>query len=63
MRTIPTNTYKILMIILKKVFIIAAFIDGYIPSNIERELLSLPVKLGGIEIVIVSDITKTEYQD
>ena len=48
---------------LKKSFIIVALIDKNIPSNIERELLSLPVKLGGMEIVIFSDITKTEYQD
>ena len=42
---------------------ILAFTDGHIPSNIERELLSLPVKLRGTGIVILANIAKTERQN
>ena len=47
---------------LKKAFI-PALLDRHIPSNIERKPLSLPVKLGGMVIVIFADITQTEYQN
>ena len=46
----------------KRVFI-PALIDKHIPNNVERKLLSLPVKLGDIEIVIFTDIAKTECQN
>ena len=46
----------------EKVFI-PALIDGHIPNNVERKLLSLPVKLGGMGIVIFVDIFETEYQN
>ena len=46
----------------EKVFI-PALIDGHIPNNVERKLLSLPVKLGGMGIVMFADIAKTEYQN
>ena len=46
----------------EKVFI-PALIDGHIPNNVERKLLSLPVKLGGMGIVIFVDIFKKEYQN
>ena len=38
-------------------------IDGHIPNNLDRKLLLLPVKLGGMEIVIFTDIVKMEYQN
>ena len=38
-------------------------IDVDRPRNIERKLLLLPVKLGGVGIVIFADIAKMEYQD
>ena len=47
---------------LKKAFI-PALLDRHIPSNIERKPLSLPVKLGGMAIVIFAGITQTEYQN
>ena len=40
-----------------------ALIDGHIPNNDKRKLLLLPVKLGGMGIVIFADIAKTEYQN
>ena len=40
---------------------IPALIDGYIPKNIERKLLWLSVKLGGIGTVIFVEIAKMEY--
>ena len=46
---------------IEKVFI-PAVIDRHISNNVERKLLSLPVKLGGVEIVIFADIAKTEYE-
>ena len=46
----------------EKVFI-PALIDVDRPRNIERKLLLLPVKLGGMGIVIFADIAKMEYQD
>ena len=56
------NIYRGLIIMLKKVFM-PALIDGHIPNNIERKLLSLPVKRGGMRIVIFADIARTEYQN
>ena len=49
---------------IEKIFM-PALIDGHIPNNVKRkrELLSLPVKLGGMGIVIFADIAKTEYQN
>ena len=38
-------------------------VDGHILRNVERKLLPLPVKLGGMEIVIFADIAKTEYEN
>ena len=43
--------------------IMPALIDGHIPNNVERELPSLPVKLGGMGIAVFADIAKTEYQN
>ena len=43
-----------------KVFI-PALVDGYIPKNIERKLLWLSVKLGGIGTAIFAEIAKMEY--
>ena len=40
-----------------------ALIDEHIPSNVERKLLLLHVKLAGMEIFIFADITKKEYQN
>ena len=45
----------------EKVFIPVLF-DGHIPNNVERKLLLLPVKTGGMGIVTFADIAKTEYQ-
>ena len=42
---------------------IPALIDGYILNSIERKLLSLPVKLGGMRIIVFADVPKTEYQN
>ena len=49
---------------IEKIFV-PALIDGHIPNNVKRKrkLLSLPVKLGGMGIVIFADIAKTEYQN
>ena len=47
---------------IQKVFI-PALIDGHIPNNVERKLLSLPVKLRGMGIVFFADTDKTEYQN
>ena len=47
---------------IQKVFI-PALIDGHIPNNVERKLLSLPVKLRGMGIVFFADTGKTEYQN
>ena len=44
-------------------FFTPALIDGHIPNSIERKLLSLPVKLGGMRIVTFANIAKTEYQN
>ena len=46
----------------EKVFI-PALIDGHIPNNVERKLLSSSVKLGAMGIVIFADDAKTEYQN
>ena len=64
MRTIPDICQHLQKLdqYVEKVFI-PALIDGHIPSNVERKLLSLPVKLGGMGIVIFADIAKTEYQN
>ena len=40
---------------------IPALIDG--PNNIGMKQLSLPVKLGGVRIVLFADIAKTEHQN
>ena len=42
--------------------LIPAIIGGIICSDIERKLMSLPAKLGGIGIPIFSDITDREYE-
>ena len=42
---------------------ITAFIDGIIPSNIEKELPLLPVRIRCMGIVIFTDNAKTEYQN
>ena len=44
----------------EKVFI-PTLIDG--PNNIGMKQLSLPVKLGGVRIVLFADIAKTEHQN
>ena len=64
MRTIPDICQHLQKLdqYVEKVFI-PALIDGHIPNNVERKLLSLPVKLGGMGIVIFADIAKTEYQN
>ena len=46
-----------------KKFFIPVLIDGHISINIERKLLSLPVKRGGMKIVIFADIAEKEYQN
>ena len=64
MRTIPDicqNLQKFDQYVEKH--FIPALIDRHIPNNVERKLLSLPVKLEGIGIVIFTDIAKTEYQN
>ena len=38
-----------------------ALIDGHILNHVERTLLSLPGKFGGMGIVIFADIAKTKY--
>ena len=64
MRAIPDICQHLLKLdqYVEKVFI-PAVIDGHIPNNFKRKLLSLPVKLGGIGIVIFADSAKTEYQN
>ena len=42
---------------IQKVFI-PALIDGHIPNNVERKLLSLPVKLRGMGIVFLLILIK-----
>ena len=46
-----------------KKFFIPVLIDGHISINIERKLLSLPVKREGTKIVIFADIAEKEYQN
>ena len=41
--------------------VIPALVDGHIPTR--SKLLSLTVKLGGMEIAIFADIVKTEFQN
>ena len=41
--------------------VIPALVDGHIPTR--SKLLSLTVKVGGMEIVIFADIVKTEFQN
>ena len=57
MRTIPDNCQHLQMFdhYVEKVFI-PALTDGHIPNSIKRKLLSLPVKLGGMRIVIFADV-------
>ena len=64
MRTIPDICQHLQMLdqYVGKFFILA-LIDGHIPKNVKRKLLSLPVKLGGMGIAIFADIAKTEYQN
>ena len=64
MRTIPDIFQQLQKLnqYVEKVFI-PALIDGHIPNNVEKKLLSLPVKLGGMRIVIFADIAKMEYQN
>ena len=64
MKTIPDvcqNLQKLDQYV-EKVFI-PALIDGHITNNVERKLLSLSVKLGGMGIIIFADIARTEYQN
>ena len=64
MRTIPDIFQQLQKLnqYVEKVFI-PALIDGHIPNNVEKKLLSLPVKLGGMRIVIFADIAKMEHQN
>ena len=64
MRTIPDICQHLQKLdqYVEKVFIPAP-LDGHIPNKVERKLISLPVKLGGMRIVIFADIAKTEYQN
>ena len=64
MRTIPGICQHLQKLdqYVEKVFI-PALTNGHVPNNIERKLLSLPVKLGGMGIVIFADIAKIEYQN
>ena len=64
MRTIPDVCQHLQKLdqYVEKLFIPAP-VDGHILKNVERKLLSLPVKLGGMEIVIFADIAKTEYEN
>ena len=64
MRTIPDIFQQLQKLnqYVEKVFI-PALIDGHIPNNVEKKLLSLPVKPGGMRIVIFADIAKMEYQN
>ena len=60
MRTIPDICQNLQKLdqYFERVFI-PALIDGHIPNNVERKLLSLPGKLGSMGIVIFADIAKT----
>ncbi|XP_066925277.1 uncharacterized protein [Clytia hemisphaerica] len=44
-------------------YLIPALTEGHICSPTERKLLSLPVKLGGLEIPILSDISDVEHSN
>ena len=64
MRTIPNISHllqKIDDVILAN--FIPAITGGKNVSEIERKLLSLPVKLGGLGIPIFSEICETEYSN
>ena len=55
MRTIPDICQYVENVV------IPAVVDGHIPTR--SKLLSLTVKVGGMEIVIFADIVKTEFQN
>ena len=61
MRTIPDICQQLQKLDhwIKKGFI-PAFIDEHITSSIRRKLLLLPVKVGGMGIIIFADVAKME---